>query len=68
MNNTSHISATAAFAWTNVWNERVKIIAAHQAVVEPPIRIPQAKITKAVSAAAIEDGKRALKSLSPKMR
>jgi hypothetical protein len=77
MNNTNHISATAAFAWRNVWSESVKMIAAHQPTRASSMRAcdavaarrrePQAKIVNAVSAAATADGKRAAKSLSPKM-
>src|ERR1700736_1636464 len=66
-NNTSHMSATAALAWTNVCNESVKIIAVHQPTRFPPIREPQAKIDNAISAAATVDGKRAAKSFSPKI-
>src|ERR1700730_18887226 len=66
-NNTSHMSATAAFAWTNVCNESVKMIAAHQPTRSPPMRVPQAKIDNATSAAATADGKRAAKSFSPKI-
>src|SRR5437870_5071823 len=50
------MSATAAFAWTNVCSDTVKMIAAHQPSFSPPSRIPQAKITIAVSAAAMADG------------
>src|SRR5213079_1888142 len=35
-NRTSHISATAAFAWTNVCSDSVKMIAAHHPTCFPP--------------------------------
>jgi hypothetical protein len=44
------------------------MIAAQQPSFSPSSRMPQAKITSAVSAAAIADGKRAAKSFSPKTR
>src|SRR5437762_7688681 len=80
MNKTSHISATAAFAWRNVCKDKVKMIAAHQPTSVPPIltcdaegrrggrrREPHPKIDNATSAAATAEKKRAAKSLSPKI-
>src|SRR5690348_6728187 len=66
-NKTSHISATAALACRNVCRDSVKMIAAHQPTRFPSIRQPHAKIANAARAAAIADGKRAEKSLSPKI-
>src|SRR2546427_13249197 len=66
-NSTSHISATAAFAWRNVCSESAKMMAAHQPTRFPPIRVPHAKIDKATRAAAVADGKRGAKSFSPKI-
>src|SRR5438876_12205580 len=79
-NKTSHISATAAFAWRNICNDRVKMIAAHQPTSVPSIRAcdeegrrggrrrePHPKIDNATSAAATADGRRAAKSFSPKI-
>jgi hypothetical protein len=43
------------------------MIAAHQPTFSPLIRRPQMRITSALSAAAIAEGKRAAKSFSPKM-
>ena len=52
MKSTSHMSATAALAWTKVCRQRVKMIAAQNPARLEPKPPPQAKMTTAVSAAA----------------
>ena len=68
MKSTSHMSATAALAWTKVCRQSVKMIAAQNPARLRSSRRPQAKMATAVSAAATAEGNRAANGFSPKAR